>query len=109
MIETHQVSKRYGDVQAVAGVDLRVAPGEVFGLIGHNGAGKSTLFKMMLGLVPPSGGEIRIDGQSVTGPRFREVRRGIGYLPENVVFYDNLTGLETLAFFARLKGVDGSR
>ena len=109
MIETHQVSKRYGDVQAVAGVDLRVAPGEVFGLIGHNGAGKSTLFKMMLGLVPPSGGEIRIDGQSVTGPRFREVRRGIGYLPENVVFYDNLTGLETLAFFARLKGVDGGR
>jgi Cu-processing system ATP-binding protein len=109
MIETHQVSKRYGDVQAVGGVDLRVAPGEVFGLIGHNGAGKSTLFKMMLGLVPPGGGEIRIDGQSVTGPRFREVRRGIGYLPENVVFYDNLTGLETLAFFARLKGVDGSR
>ena len=109
MIETHQVTKRYGDVQAVGGVDLRVAPGEVFGLIGHNGAGKSTLFKMMLGLVPPSGGEIRIDGQSVTGPRFREVRRGIGYLPENVVFYDNLTGLETLAFFARLKGVDGGR
>lgn len=109
MIETHQVSKRYGDVQAVGGVDLRVAPGELFGLIGHNGAGKSTLFKMMLGLVPPSGGEIRIAGQSVTGPRFREVRRGIGYLPENVVFYDNLTGLETLAFFARLKGVDGSR
>ena len=104
MIEASQLSKRYGDVHAVRGVDLRVEPGEVFGLIGHNGAGKSTLFKMMLGLVPASSGEIRIDGQSVTGPHFREVRRAIGYLPENVVFYDNLTGLETLAFFARLKG-----
>jgi Cu-processing system ATP-binding protein len=105
MIEANQVSKRYGEVQAVAGVDLRVEPGQVFGLIGHNGAGKSTLFKMMLGLVAPSGGDIRIDGHSVTGPRFREVRRGVGYLPENVVFYDNLSGVETLAFFARLKGV----
>jgi Cu-processing system ATP-binding protein len=104
MIEASQLFKRYGDVEAVRGVDLRVEPGQVFGLIGHNGAGKSTLFKMMLGLVPASSGEIRIDGQSVAGPRFREVRRGIGYLPENVAFYDNLTGLETLAFFARLKG-----
>jgi Cu-processing system ATP-binding protein len=104
MIEASQLFKRYGDVEAVRGVDLRVEPGQVFGLIGHNGAGKSTLFKMMLGLVPASSGEIRIDGQSVAGPRFREVRRGIGYLPENVAFWDNLTGLETLAFFARLKG-----
>ena len=106
MIEVSQLFKRYGEVQAVDGVDLRVDAGQVFGLIGHNGAGKSTLFKMMLGLVPATSGAIRIDGQSVSGPRFREVRRAIGYLPENVVFYDNLTGLETLAFFARLKGVD---
>ena len=77
MIEVRQLSKRYGDVHAVRGVDLRVEAGEVFGLIGHNGAGKSTLFKMMLGLVPASGGEIRIDGQSVTGPHFRQVRRAI--------------------------------
>jgi Cu-processing system ATP-binding protein len=109
MSEASQVFKRYGDVPAVDGVDLRVAPGQVFGLIGHNGAGKSTLFRMMLGLVAPSSGEIRIDGVPVAGPRFREVRRGIGYLPENVVFYDNLTGLETLAFFARLKGVDSGQ
>ncbi|GAB3667104.1 ABC transporter ATP-binding protein [Ramlibacter alkalitolerans] len=105
MIEISGVSRRYGEVHAVSGVDLRVHAGEVFGLIGHNGAGKSTLFKMMLGLVAASTGEIRIAGESVTGKRFREVRRGIGYLPENVVFHDNLTGLETLAFFARLKGV----
>ncbi len=106
MIELRQVSKRYGEVQAVDGVDLAVEGGQVFGLIGHNGAGKSTLFKMMLGLLPAGGGEIRIDGQPVSGPGFRAVRRRLGYLPENVVFYDNLTGLETLAFFARLKGVD---
>jgi Cu-processing system ATP-binding protein len=106
MIETSQLFKRYGEVEAVRGVDLRVEAGQVFGLIGHNGAGKSTLFKMMLGLVPATRGEIRIAGQSVSGPRFREVRRTIGYLPENVAFYDNLTGAETLAFFARLKGAD---
>jgi Cu-processing system ATP-binding protein len=105
MIELDGVFRRYGDLLAVDGVDLRIAAGQVFGLIGHNGAGKSTLFRMMLGLVPASAGEIRIDGESVTGPRFREVRRRIGYLPENVVFHDNLSGLETMAFFARLKGV----
>lgn len=106
MIEVRRVAKRYGEVQAVDGVDLAVEAGQVFGLIGHNGAGKSTLFKLMLGLVPASGGEIRIGGRSVTGREFREVRRHLGYLPENVVFYDNLSGFETLAFFARLKGVD---
>jgi Cu-processing system ATP-binding protein len=106
MIEVRNVVKRYGDLLAVDGVDLSVQAGEVFGLIGHNGAGKSTLFKMMLGLVPTSAGEIRIGGQPIDGAGFRNVRRAIGYLPENVVFYDNLSGLETLAFFARLKGVD---
>jgi Cu-processing system ATP-binding protein len=106
VIEVRQVVKDYGDVRAVDHVDLAVSAGELFGLIGHNGAGKSTLFKMMLGLVPATAGEIRINGESVHGPAFRRVRRGIGYLPENVVFYDNLTGVETLRFFAELKGVD---
>ena len=98
------VSKHYGAVHAVNGVNLEIARGELFGLIGHNGAGKSTLFKMMLGLIPLTAGEILIDGASVTGSGFRAVRRKIGYLPENVVFYENLTGLETLQFFSRLKG-----
>ena len=105
------VRKHYGTIHAVDGVDLEVGAGELFGLIGHNGAGKSTMFKMMLGLIPASAGEIRIDGALVTGAAhgkagdFRAVRRRVGYLPENVVLYDNLTGLETLHFFARLKGV----
>jgi Cu-processing system ATP-binding protein len=63
------------------------------------------MFKMMLGLIPLTAGEIRIDGAPVPGSDFRAVRRKVGYLPENVVLYDNLTGAETLDFFARLKGV----
>ncbi len=99
------VGKHYGAVRAVDGVDLDVRRGEMFGLIGHNGAGKSTLFKLMLGLVTPTAGELRINGAAVTGNGFRAVRRQIGYLPENVVLWDNLSGLETLRFFARIKDV----
>ena len=105
VIVTQGVHKHYGPIHAVDGVDLAVQHGELFGLIGHNGAGKSTLFKMMLGLIPLTSGEIRIDGAQVGGASFRAIRRKVGYLPENIVLYDNLTGLETLHFFARLKGV----
>lgn len=100
------VSKRYDSVQAVDGVDLCVQRGELFGLIGHNGAGKSTLFKMMLGLIKPSAGAIHVAGVAVQGADFRMARRKIGYLPENLVLYDNLTALETLRFFAKLKAAD---
>ena len=97
------VTKYYGAVHAVDGVDLDIARGEIFGLIGHNGAGKSTLFKMMLGLEAATAGDIVLGGAPVRGRGFRAARRHIGYLPENVVLYDNLSGLETLNFFARLK------
>ena len=97
------VTKHYGALHAVDGVDLDIARGEIFGLIGHNGAGKSTLFKMMLGLIPATSGEILVGGASVRGRGFRAARRHLGYLPENVVLYDNLSGLETLRFFAKLK------
>lgn len=106
VIEVDHVSMHYGPVHAVQDVSFDVRPGQVFGLTGHNGAGKSTLFKMMLGLIPPSAGSIRIHGTPVHGSAFRELRRAIGYLPENLAFYDNLTGLETLQFFASLKGCD---
>ncbi|WP_374487543.1 ATP-binding cassette domain-containing protein [Zoogloea sp.] len=105
IVEARGLTKRFGSIEAVRGVDLSIGAGELFGLIGHNGAGKSTLFKMLLGLLAPSEGSIQLEGQPIAGPGFREIRRRIGYLPENVVLYDNLTGLETLAFFADLKGV----
>ena len=106
VIEIRHVSRHFGPVHAVNGVSLDILEGETLGLIGHNGAGKSTLFKMMLGLIPSSAGSIRIHGTPVHGGAFRELRRAIGYLPENLAFYDNLTGLETLQFFASLKGCD---
>jgi Cu-processing system ATP-binding protein len=104
-IQVTEVTKRFGDVQALDGVSLSVGKGEMFGLIGHNGAGKSTLFKLMLGLIPASGGEVRVHGARTGGKEFRDVRRRIGYLPENFVTYDNLTGLEVLRLFADLKRV----
>ncbi|MDR1075395.1 MAG: ABC transporter ATP-binding protein [Xanthomonadaceae bacterium] len=109
MIELTHVSKRYGQVVAVEDVSMHVGAGRIFGLIGHNGAGKSTLIKMMLGILPASEGDIRIRGREVRGPGFRDLRRGISYLPENVALYDNLTGLETMRFLARLKSADAAQ
>lgn len=107
-IEVKAVSKSFGDVQALDGIDLQIGKGQMFGLIGHNGAGKSTLFKLMLGLITPSSGEVLINGVAIAGPEFRQVRRRIGYLPETFVTYDNLTGLEVLRLFADLKHVPRS-
>jgi Cu-processing system ATP-binding protein len=104
-IEVRNVTKSFGDVQAINGVSLSVTRGEMFGLIGHNGAGKSTLFKLMLGLIPATSGEIRVRGVPIDGGDFREARRHIGFLPENFVTYDNLTGAEVLRLFADLKKV----
>jgi len=107
------VAKHYGRgsalLRALDGVDLVVPRGQLFGLIGHNGAGKSTLFKLVLGLIAPSQGRLWVDGCEVGGRDFREARRRLGYLPENLVLYDNLDGLETLRFFARLKGAAPSQ
>lgn len=91
---------------ALRDVSFAVQPGETVAIIGHNGAGKSTLIKLMLGLLAPDAGSITILGEPMLGPRFREVRRRIGYLPENVSLYDNLTGAETLRFYADMKAVD---
>lgn len=104
-IELEAVSKSFADIVAVRDVSLKVAGGEMFGLIGHNGAGKSTLFKLMLGLLPASAGRVRVGGVDTGCPSFRQVRRRLGYLPESFVSYDNLSGYEVLRLFADLKGV----
>jgi Cu-processing system ATP-binding protein len=93
------VSKAFGKHLAVKEISLDVEAGECLALVGHNGAGKTTLFKVILGLLRPSEGSITLGGFA-PGDR----RINLGFLPENVVFQKDLTGLEILSFFARLKG-----
>jgi Cu-processing system ATP-binding protein len=102
-IEIKHVSKRYGKIEAVRDVTLDLAPGEATALVGHNGAGKTTLLKLMLGLVHPTAGTIRVLGDNPAAGEFA-ARRKLGYLPENVSFNAALTGGEILSFYARLKG-----
>ena len=97
-IEADSVTKRFGNFTAVAPTDLRVEPGEVVGLLGANGAGKTTLIKMILGLVMPSTGTVRLFGR----PPGIEQRRRIGYVPQNLGLYADLTVQENLEFRAEV-------
>ena len=97
------VSRAYGGRLAVDGVDLTLRAGEGIGLVGHNGAGKSTLIKLMLGLIDPSAGRLEVLGVRPGGRGAAASRARIGHLPENVSLSPSLTGVETLAFYARLK------
>jgi len=83
---------------------LNLRAGECIGLVGHNGAGKSTLIKMMLGLIRPTSGSVQVLGEDPSAGAAAAARRELGYLPENVALHPSLTGAETLAFYARLKG-----
>jgi Cu-processing system ATP-binding protein len=101
-VALQDVEKRYGAIRAVHGVSFEMFAGETVALVGHNGAGKTTLMKLMLGLVRASAGTVRVLGDDPAAGDF-EVRRRIGYLPENVSFNTALTARETLSFYARLK------
>jgi len=105
VIETRNLSKQFSDVHAVKGLDLKVGRGEIFGFLGPNGAGKTTTIKMLMGLTRPSGGEVFLQGKKADADSV-ESRRMLGYLPEKVAFYDNLTPVQTLHFFCDLKGAD---
>lgn len=104
VIELCGLTKRYGSFTAVDGLDLKVGKGEVFGLLGPNGAGKSTTILMMLGLTEPSAGLVKVCGIDSTRQPI-EVKRKVGYLPEDVGFYDDRTGLENLMYTARLNRI----
>ena len=103
-VQTDALTKSFGAVRALDGVSLGIAPGECTALVGPNGAGKSTLFKLCLGLVRPSSGEISVLGCDPTSSQFDDAKRRIGFLPEQAVFEPSLTGRETMRFYARLKG-----
>ncbi len=107
VIEATGLVKKYGRARVVDGIDLSVAEGEVVGLLGPNGAGKTTTILMLLGLTEASEGTVRILGKDP----FRQplaVKKDVGYLPDSVGFYDNLTGRENLRYTARLGGLDNA-
>jgi ABC-2 type transport system ATP-binding protein len=107
IVETKDLSKKYDGTTVVDGLNLRIFENEVFGLLGPNGAGKTTTILMLLGLTEPAGGSASIFGFSPTREPLK-VKRLIGYLPENVGFYNDLTARQNLQFIAELNGISWS-
>jgi ABC-2 type transport system ATP-binding protein len=105
MIEFAHVSRAYGDKLAVADLDLKIASGELFALLGPNGAGKTTTIKMMVGLLHPSAGHVRICGHDVVRET-RQANRLLGYVPDEPYLYDKLSGREFLAFVGDMHGLE---
>jgi ABC-2 type transport system ATP-binding protein len=105
VIEVEGLVKRYDDRVAVAGIDFSVSPGEVFGVLGPNGAGKTTTILMLLGLTEPSEGSVKVCGLDPAHDAIG-VKRRVGYLPDAVGFYEDLTGRQNMRYTARLNELD---
>ena len=106
MIRLTGLVKRYGKFTAVDGIDLEIAPGELFGLLGPNGAGKTTTIRMIAGILRPTAGRVEIGGIDIlTHPL--EAKHRMGYIPDRPFVYDKLTGGEFLRFAAALYGEQG--
>jgi ABC-2 type transport system ATP-binding protein len=104
MIEFEGVIRRYGDKTAVNGLNLTVPRGELFALLGRNGAGKTTSIKMLVGLLQPDAGALRVCGCDVVRET-REAARHLGYVPDTPYLYDKLSGREFLEFAAEMRGL----
>ena len=105
MLIAENLSKTYGDYKALNNLNLKLNKGEIFALLGQNGAGKSTTINIFLGLVKPTEGVAKINGISVVDHP-EETKKFIAYIPETVLLYPNLTGVENLKFFSSLAGFD---
>ncbi len=108
LIEARGLTKAYGEFHAVDGIDLALNEGEVYGFLGPNGSGKSTTIMMMLGLTEPTAGMIRVCGHDPTRDPIA-VKRQVGYLPEAVGFYGDLTGADNMRFTAELNSIPRQR
>ncbi len=104
LVKLTNVGKNYPKLTALSSIDMVLGQGEVLGLFGHNGAGKTTMMKLILGVISPSHGNVEVMGVAPDSKEAWHMRARIGYLPENVSFYEQLTGLEVLTYFAKLKG-----
>ena len=105
MIEAHELSKRFGAVQAVESVSFRAEDGVITGLLGSNGAGKTTTLRMVCGLLRPDQGRVAIDGRDPTREQ-AEAQRRLGVLPDARGLYPRLTARENVRYFGRLQGID---
>lgn len=105
MLIAENLSKIYGDYKALNNLNLKLNKGEIFALLGQNGAGKSTTINIFLGFVKPTEGVAKINGISVVDHP-EETKKFIAYIPETVLLYPNLTGVENLKFFSSLAGFD---
>lgn len=108
-IATSQLTKRYDRAIAVNEVDLRVKPGEIYGLMGINGAGKTSLVKMLAGIEIPTKGEIHYHGDRLLNDRNNRIKRYLGYLPDNYPVYEDLTVWDYLDYFGRLYQISPRR
>jgi lipopolysaccharide export system ATP-binding protein len=101
------LTKSYRGRKVVDGVSVRIAPGEIVGLLGPNGAGKTTSFYLVLGLVPPEGGRVALDGQDITAlPMYQRARRGVGYLPQEASIFRRMTVEQNLLAVLELRGLE---
>jgi ABC-2 type transport system ATP-binding protein len=107
MIEIERLTKSFGPIAAVAGIDLKVEKGEVLGFLGPNGAGKSTTMKMITGFLAPTTGRVRVCGHDVETDTL-EAQRMIGYLPEGAPAYGDMTPRQFLSFIAEVRGYRGA-
>jgi len=108
LIRLEGVAKRFGPIEALAPLDLEIRAGEWLGVFGRNGSGKTTLLRMLVGLSRPSSGRILVNGKEPGAEDWRELRRSLGFMPERISFFENLTGERTLRYFCLLKGADPS-
>ena len=104
-VQTSGLSKSFGKIQAVTGLDLAVPRGEMFSLVGPDGAGKTTTIRMLCGLLPPTSGKARVLGYDLVG-QSDKIKRSIGYLPQKFSLYGDLTIEENIEFFAEIHRVD---
>jgi len=108
MIELEDITRRYGRTVAVDGLTLHIPRGEVFAFLGPNGAGKTTTIKMMVGLLRPNSGTVRLGGID-TAKNPREANRLVGYVPDQPYLYEKLSGRETLDFIGRMYGLSAAQ
>jgi len=99
------ISKRFDEVEALTALDLEINDGEWLGIVGRNGSGKTTLLRMLVGLSSPTTGRVLFNGTEPSAEDWRAIRHSLGFMPERIAFFENLTGDRMLRYFARLKGV----